>query len=375
MALVSYVLFHATVAVAVDCIALDRDGKTCSLSGRVLTRAQNGGLLLEVPDGTFWAIQPQEITRESADDRPFQYLSREQFVEQLLSVLPDGFQAHTTARYVICYDTSKAYAAWCGGLFERLNQAFMNYWTRRGIRLYQPEYPLPVIIFSSKTAYREFAKDELGEAAGSILGYYSLRTNRVTMYDLTGVESIRSQRSRRSTVADINQLLARPEAEPLVATIVHEATHQLAYNSGMQTRYADNPMWLSEGLAIYFETPDLSSYRGWRGIGQINRNRLNAFRESLTSRTPDAMARLVADDNRFKNPENTLAAYAESWSLSYFFINKRPKEFQAYLQLVAKKPRLIWDEPARRLEDFKQCFGDDLVALDQEFLRYMASIK
>ena len=40
-----------------------------------------------------------------------------------------------------------------------------------------------------------------------------------------------------------------PDWERNVATIIHEATHQLAYNSGMQRRYADNPMWVSEGLA------------------------------------------------------------------------------------------------------------------------------
>ena len=53
-------------------------------------------------------------------------------------------------------------------------------------------------------------------------------------------------------------------------TIVHEAVHQLAYNSTLQRRMADNPYWVSEGLATYFESPDLNSLRGWRNIGAIN---------------------------------------------------------------------------------------------------------
>ena len=38
-------------------------------------------------------------------------------------------------------------------------------------------------------------------------------------------------------------------------------------NTGLQTRYADNPFWVSEGLAVFFETPDLRSKNGWNAIG------------------------------------------------------------------------------------------------------------
>ena len=195
------------------------------------------------------------------------------------------------------------------------------------------------------------------------------------MYDLTGAESFRNRIKRRTNAADVNRLLARPEAEPLVATIVHEATHQIAYNSGLQARFADNPRWLSEGLAIYFETPDLSSNRGWRGIGQVNRRRLNAFRQGLAGRKPDSLTNLLTDDSQFQNTETALAAYAEAWSLSYFLIRKRPKEYRAYLELIAEKPRMIWDEPAQRRADFKQCFGADLDALDAEFLQYIEGVR
>ena len=73
-----------------------------------------------------------------------------------------------------------------------------------------------------------------------------------------------------------------------MATIIHEATHQLAFNCGMQNRYADIPLWLSEGIAIYFETPDLRNKRGWRSIGSVNRVRLAEFRRYLRSRPSDS---------------------------------------------------------------------------------------
>ena len=36
-------------------------------------------------------------------------------------------------------------------------------------------------------------------------------------------------------------------------TIIHEATHQTAYNVGVHARFADQPRWLVEGLAMMFE--------------------------------------------------------------------------------------------------------------------------
>ena len=59
-----------------------------------------------------------------------------------------------------------------------------------------------------------------------------------------------------------------------VSTIVHEATHQIAFNSGLHQRLSDCPKWFSEGVAMYCETPDLKSSEGWAGIGAVNRNRL-----------------------------------------------------------------------------------------------------
>ena len=69
----------------------------------------------------------------------------------------------------------------------------------------------------------------------------------------------------------------------MVATIIHEATHQLAFNRGLQARFADVPLWVSEGIALYFETPDLRNSRGWQTVGAVNRVRLDRFRQYLTT--------------------------------------------------------------------------------------------
>ena len=100
--------------------------------------------------------------------------SREEMTKRLLAELPPGFRVHSTTHYLIFYDTSPAYAQWCGSLFERLYMAFTNFWSRKGFELPQPEFPLVAVVFADKQSYLKFSKPELGEAGESIIGYFGL---------------------------------------------------------------------------------------------------------------------------------------------------------------------------------------------------------
>ncbi len=360
---------------ALDHVVMRRDTRDHYLSGQKVVTAEDGGILLMARDGTLWAIEPDELVSERSDDEPFAPFSPDELATRLLEELPGGFQIHTTRHYLICYNTSRAYASWCGALFERLYRGFDNFWTRKGMKLHEPEFPLVAIVFNDRASYAAHTQDELGKRADSIVGYYSLRSNRVLMYDLTGIEALRTARGRRNSAAQINLVLSRPEAEQVVATIVHEATHQIAFNSGMQTRFADIPLWVSEGLALYFETPDLRSSKGWRMIGAVNQHRLLRFRRYLAARPPTSLKRLLADDTRLRNTATALDAYAEAWALTYYLIQKHPRQYVRYLQMLAEKQPLVWDDPQTRLREFQAAFGDDLGELDADFLRRMQKLR
>lgn len=359
------------VARAIDEIDRMKDGRTTTLAGRIVAEAEDGGVLLLTADGTLWPLQPDEIAERRRDDRPFQPLTREEMIERLQAELPDGFKIHTTANYVIGYNTSTAYAQWCGSLYERLYRGFRNYWEKRGVELRDPELPLVALVFDGKESYLRHVRPELGEAAESIVGFYSPMSNRVSMYDLTGVEELRQAPDRSRSAAHINQILSQPAAAPTVATIVHEATHQLAYNCGLQIRLADNPVWVSEGLAVYFETPDLKNSKGWGSIGSVNRNRLIQFRKYAAARPADSLVTLLQDDKRFRNPSQALDAYAEAWALNYFLLKTRGEDYAAYLRELSDKPPAVYDSPAERLAEFRRFLGDDLEKLDAEFVRFV----
>jgi hypothetical protein len=356
-------------------VVLKQAGRETTVAGKVVVKAEDGGLLVLAPDGVLWPITPEELVEHKTDGTPFAPYARQEQIKRLLAQLPEGFEVHETTHYLICHNTSRAYAQWCGSLFERLYLAFTNYWSRRGFALSEPEFPLVALVFADHPTYSQHARPELGDAVDSIIGYYSFKTNRMTMYDLTGLQSLRRPGDKRGSTAEINQMLARPEAERTVATIIHEATHQIAFNCGLQTRYSDVPLWLSEGIAVYFETPDLTSSKGWRNIGAINPVRLAAWRQYLPRRPAGSLESLLTDDKRFRDPKQALDAYAEAWGLNYFLIRQRSKQYDAYLKMLSAKSPLIWDKPETRLKEFKEAFGDDLAQLDAEFVRYMNRLR
>jgi hypothetical protein len=335
-----------------------------TLSGEVIIEAQNG-VILRTPDNGFHRLLGPSIRERSRDADPLVLLDKNQLAEQLLEELPQGFRVHHSTHYVVCYNTTRVYAQWTSTLLEKLQKSFFAQWKKQGLKVSPPKYPLPVIVFSDQASYAEWSKADLGPAVNNVIGYYNLDTNRITMYDLTGMQAIRAEGTPRGSMRDINLLLSTPAAEPLVATIVHEATHQISFNCGVQTRLVDNPLWMSEGLAVYFERPDLG----------VNYPRWDRFLDSLDAGTAPPLTRLVADDEMFRHPETAVDSYAQAWAWNYFFIKWRPKEYAAYLKDVASQEPLSQPIPKVRLAMFRKHFGSDFAALEDEFFRQMRRIE
>jgi Protein of unknown function (DUF1570) len=307
-------------------------------------------------------------------DQPFTPLKSSELAERLVAKMPPGFRIHTTPHYVICYNTSREYAQWTSSLLERLYKAFTSYWQNKGLKLRESEFPLPVLVFSDRSSYDAAAREDLPGGTGNIVGFYSLRSNRINMFDLTGAEAVRAAGPRRGSLREINDMLSQPAAVPLVATIVHEATHQIAFNCGLSTRYADIPLWQCEGMAVYFEAPDLASTRGWRGIGKVNYPRLETFRRNQSRWNEGSLAGLLADSRRLRDPRTAFDAYADAWALNYYLIKYRPSEYLAYIKMLAEKRPLEDDDPQERLTEFREHFGD-LRSLEQDFLKQMSRVK
>lgn len=341
------------------------------LDGRIVIEAADGGLLLELPDQRYEVLQPDAIIERGPlpggqpDEQP-RDLGR-----RVLADLPPGFDLHVSRHYVICFNTSREYAKWVAAVFERLHEAFTNTWKNAGLEVASPRHPLIVVIFADRSDYEAFATRDVGPAADRVIGYYNLASNRVTTFDLTGSDLLARQ-LRRPPGRMGTEILASPEAAGLVTTLVHEATHQVAFNCGLHRRLAPIPLWLSEGMATYFETPDLSSPRGWKGIGMINRPRLDRF---LTDARPGWAGGLVRADDAFRAADTAEDAYARAWALTHFLAQTRKEQFAAYLRILAAKQPFAADSPDQRERDFRAAFGEPPDALEEAVHRSMARLR
>jgi hypothetical protein len=350
-----------------------RNGPVRKVAGRLLLEFHDQ-LVIQTDDGAIYTIYQGEIQNHLQTDRIFRPATSEEIAERLLAEMPSGFRIHTTSHYVVCYGTSRTYAQWTSSLLERLHRAFTRYWSRHGFQLHEPEFPLVALVFPDQKSYLRSAKEQGAQISSAVVGFYSLQSNRVNMYDLTGVEAVRSPGNRRGSLKEISQMLSVPAAVPLVSTIVHEATHQIAFNCGLQTRLSDIPLWLCEGMAIVFETPDLSSTKGWRGIGKVNYPRLKTYRKNQKTWRTARLKNMLASDRLFRDSRTAANAYADAWALNYYLIKYHPEAYTAYLKLLAQKPRLGKDGPERRLEEFHKSFGE-IGDLERDFLKQMAKIK
>jgi hypothetical protein len=363
-------MIAASSAAALDIVRFKDGDVERRVAGTILVEAQDGGMMLKGRDTRIWIVQPPDLIEKQSTSEPYSVLPKGELTKELLSEFGTGFDIHETEHYLIVYNTSKPYARWCGQLLERLYSAFYKFWKERGFNLHEPEAPLVAVVFENKGSYVRYAASEMVKAEG-IIGYYSLKSNRVAMYDLSEMESRMPDDAK--TLQRINNFfLARPDSERTIATIIHEATHQLVLNSGLQERYAPIPLWNSEGLAVYFETPDLRNSKGWGRIGHLNHMRLLQFREYCEKRRgPDSLLTLIAGDERLRDDRHASDAYAEAWAFTYFAMRKRKEEYLNYMRALQKIEALAEDSRDLRLKAFREAFGDELDKLDKAFLAYM----
>ena len=366
-------LLLTSFASALDVVPIKSDDSEKTIEGEIIVNAKDGGIVIRDAMNFLHPVTPDNIVSKTSDDRPFAYSTASEIKEKMLKELPSGFKVFESKHYLIFYETSEAFARWTAQLFENLHNVFYNFWTSNGMKLSEPSTPLIAIIFADSKEYVRFCKDDLGDAGAAIIGYYSMQSNRVNLFDLTGADDMNQHASKRvSDAAKIRNLLAQPDAARMVATIVHEATHQLAYNSGMQVRYADMPRWLSEGIAMYFETPNLKSSSGWGSLGKDNPARLRLIKQRLPRRNPEAIKMMITDDALFTNLEVAEEAYAEAWGLTWLLIKRNPKKFVEYLNIMSQKTPFVWDSSEERMEEFEKCFGS-WVKVNQSFVSVMKS--
>jgi hypothetical protein len=362
-----------------------------SVQGKIL--AHNDDLCLLVgQDGRMRTVVSKNVKKFRQVSPQFSGWSGSVLRDQLRREFGKSFEVAGTRHYAVCA-TSDQKARVFAETFEDLFRTFQMYFAVRGFKISEPEFPLVAVVFPDYDAFARYAKAENVAVSRNLKGYYLNSSNRIALYeDPTGIsarQSLPTLRLSETSVLDGAasnpfQLPFAGEGNPTVwasfegslkDTMIHEATHQAAFNTGLHSRIGENPKWVVEGLATVFEAPGIRNSGANIGAKmRINRERFMWFGEFARSRRkPQSLEAFLSNDELFQSA--ALDAYSQAWAFTFFLIETRPRLYAEYLRTIAARDPLQAYTPAARVADFKQVVSKELPLLEAEFLRYIASIK
>jgi hypothetical protein len=176
----------------------------------------------------------------------------------------------------------------------------------------------------------------------------------------------------KKKIAKAAKKITSSQKDVVDSTTIHEATHQIAFNSGIHNAYGYNPRWLTEALACFFYISDNNK---WIEVGKIRKDYINIFKEAYIQKNLYPLNKLIHDEQIFAlhNPEVQIS-YAQSWALFYFLSRKHNKKNIKYIKTFSTKTFKKSIQPSEKIKIFTDCFGEDLEALEKEWMDYMDTI-
>lgn len=307
----------------------------------------NQQVYLLARDGRLWDFAPNQTKKFRKTSSSFASYTAPELRAQLEREFRGRLTVTSTGHYLVAHPPGKE--AWAAR-FEELYRSIINYFSLRNLRVRQPEFPLAAVVWGRRDDYERYAASQGSPVGSNVLGFYSPTTNRVTLYDL-GAQAVGWQQNE--------------------ATIIHEATHQVAFNTGLHNRFASTPRWLAEGLGTMFEAPGVWNWRHYPQLAdRVNRLRLEEFRRLQSrGRQSGVFAGLLASDRLFDTDPS--AAYAEAWAWVFFLTETHSQKFGQYVERVAAQENFKAYPLARRVADFTAVFGQDLRMLEKHFLKFI----
>lgn len=303
-------------------------------------------MVLLARDGQVHTFDPRLAAQATKTSPRFVGLSSGELRQQLRSEFDNRFTMTGSQHYMVIHPVGRG-SEWAER-FEQLYRDFCRWVRVRGFDPAEPAYPLVAVVLSSERDYLAYAAATGQTLQPNTVGHYDPVTNRVLLYDEGG----------DSATAD---------------TVIHEATHQTAFNVGVHARLAENPRWLVEGLATLFEARGVYRAEARDSIAdRLNPGRLAAFRYLAGDRPSGQLQNLVASDTLFRvDPD---AAYAEAWALSLYLSETRGAQYARYLLATGNRKLGEKYAAADRLADFAAVFGSDLELFEANFLRWMSEL-
>ncbi len=300
-------------------------------------------------DGAIQQIRKCDIVHQAILNDRFRPIERSELAQQLRTEFGRNYTVKSELPYLIVARPEQI-DNWCKR-FRSFHYSFKLYCSTHGLQTRDIEFPLVAVVFGSQTEFQRYARSEPIKVPESVVGYYMPDTNRILLYED-----------------------ARPSTIATEKVICHEATHQLAFNTGLHQRRASTPLWLAEGFASMFEAPMLSGSQNCDGKSLWPESRKHTWQ--LIAKRPESihrlMAGLVRNDSAFESDAQN--AYTVAWAMATYLSQRSPKMFGPYLNRISDLPPFETYRADQRVEDFQSAFGTDIRLLSKKIIKYLETL-
>lgn len=314
-------------------------------------------------------------------------------LDPLRNEFPDAFNIHVSPHFLVVYDTNEPWARERAALLEKAHSVYYTTFRRLGYRPIPLRQRLICVLFDSHENFQAYGKAVDNMTMEWSAGYYSTRSNRTAFFhdrqnpayehaakrinELdTNIAQYRQQIRQASTQRNHNAVRQlrrqmnvasrertwyhnRLEAVAKLGNAsktVHEAVHQLAYNSSIQVPGRMYPFWVTEGLATNFETDDPGKPFGPMHENP-DRSRLlvQAHTQGQLMPLKDFVALHQLPDSAAE-AEAVAILYSQAWGTFRFLFRYKADPTRDYLRALAEAepgPR----EPEQLRAEFIEAYG------------------
>ncbi len=314
--------------------------------------------------------------------------------------LPD-LKVQTSDHYVLLHDTPdaktfrrrKTRADLRLELLETVYESYFMKFALDGILLEPPQERLMVVLFNDEKDYHRYST-QIDPTLLSSAGFWSPVDNACVFYDQGSSERMkaldelnadlkRAKNQARGTAVSrdtahlsntIDLLVKVAKEEDDIEVVSHEATHQLAGNTGLMPRGKIALRWAHEGLASYFET---SSDAVWNGIGAVNERRLKSYIRVSSDEKRRSIELLISDllFDGAQSSREEVDAYGQAWALTHYLMENKPEKLVEYYRRTSEIDTSQGSVKRKELVDvFVDVFGD-LNKLEGDWHLYMRSLE
>lgn len=274
----------------------------------------------------------------------------------LPAVFGQSAALRSTAHFTIVHDAGAAWGTHAAAELEKAYERFFDDLTRMGFVLHQPGEPLVWLGFSHRSDFDQYALAADRMDLSHLDAYYSARTNRTAMW----CQQAPGNPPRHLVAGNGPSVAGLPSgAGDLDQRLVHETVHQLTFNSGLLQRGVMYPLWVSEGIATYYEA-DSSD-------GSMRRQRLAkvaAMNRTIPLGTFVSTVRITGQD-----PGDV---YAQAWGTFAFLLQTRPDALKRYLTRLSQLPPGPRDASTLEAE-FVEAFGP-IKPLDKDWQQFLTAL-